>query len=163
MREILWRQTHIKRKASLALTQEDATVCSPSNCGRSQTSDRGKRFKMSTQECSTRANCTRELDPKLSESRHKYLSSLRNERSGRKRRLQSERRDHNRTCSKWLPEQWWDCAMGCFCYLRNLQDRMADGTAVFEKRLNENFDEPVIPFGTSVKYIPTSKKQVKDP
>ena len=39
---------------------------------------------------------------------------------------------------------------------------MADGTAVFEKRLNENSDEPVIPFGTSVKYIPTSKKQVKD-
>ena len=31
-----------------------------------------------------------------------------------------------------LPEEWWDCAMECCCYLSNVHDKMADGTAFRE-------------------------------
>ena len=33
-----------------------------------------------------------------------------------------------------LPEEWWDCAMECYSYLRNVHDKMADGKTAFEKR-----------------------------
>ena len=33
-----------------------------------------------------------------------------------------------------LPGEWWDCAMKCYCYLRNVHDKMADGKTAFEKR-----------------------------
>ena len=34
-----------------------------------------------------------------------------------------------------LPEEWWDCAMECSCFLlRNMHDNMADGKTAFEKR-----------------------------
>ena len=30
------------------------------------------------------------------------------------------------------PEEWWDCAMECDYYLRNVHDKMAVGKAAFE-------------------------------
>ena len=32
------------------------------------------------------------------------------------------------------PEEWWDCAMESYYYLRNVHDKMADGKTGFEKR-----------------------------
>ena len=33
-----------------------------------------------------------------------------------------------------LPEHWWDSAMECGCFLRNVHDKMADGKTSHEKR-----------------------------
>ena len=57
-----------------------------------------------------------------------------------------------------LPEEWWDCAMECHCYLRNMRDTMADGMTAFEKRYGQTFDGPSIPFRTLVEYIPMTAK-----
>ena len=40
------------------------------------------------------------------------------------------------------PDEWSDCAMECSCYLRDVQDKMADGTTAFEKRFGKTSDGP---------------------
>ena len=50
------------------------------------------------------------------------------------------------------PEEWWDCPMECYCYLRNVHDKIADGKTAFEKRYGQQFDGPSILFGTLVEY-----------
>ena len=47
--------------------------------------------------------------------------------------------------------------MECYCYLRNVHDKMADGKTVFENRYGQTFDRP-IPFGTLVERIPLTAK-----
>ena len=44
--------------------------------------------------------------------------------------------------------------MECYCYLRNVHDKMANGKTALEKRSGQKFDGPSIPFGTLVEYIP---------
>ena len=56
-----------------------------------------------------------------------------------------------------LPEAKLDCAMYCHCYLRNSQDRLADGLTAFEKIFGQTL--AVIPFGASVEYIPITAKE----
>ena len=58
-----------------------------------------------------------------------------------------------------LPEEWWDCAMECCCYL-HVHDWMADGKTAFEMRCGQTCDGPSIPFGTLVEYIPTTAKDM---
>ena len=47
-------------------------------------------------------------------------------------------------------ENWWADSMGCYCYPRNIQDRLSDGKTPFERRFEEPFKGPIIPFGSLV-------------
>ena len=40
--------------------------------------------------------------------------------------------------------RWWSDSMGCCCYLRAVQDLLADGKTPYERRLGERFKGPVI-------------------
>ena len=46
--------------------------------------------------------------------------------------------------------------MECFCYLRNVQDVSADGKTSCERRFEEVFSGPIIPFGAKVQDHPRS-------
>ena len=48
--------------------------------------------------------------------------------------------------------------MECYCYLRTVHDKMADGKTAFEKRYGQKFDGPSIILGTLVEYIPVTAK-----
>ena len=48
--------------------------------------------------------------------------------------------------------------MECYCYLRNVHDKMADGKTANEKRSGVNVDGPLIPFGAKLSYKPLSSK-----
>ena len=48
--------------------------------------------------------------------------------------------------------------MECYCLLRNVHDKMADGKTAFEKTCGVNFDGPLIPFGAKVSYMPISSE-----
>ena len=93
---------------------------------------------------------------------HKDTSSLRNERSGKKSRLQCERNKEqlSHSCKSGLPEEWWDCAMECCCYLRNEHDKTADGMTAFEKIHGQSLDGPSILFRSLVEYIPITAKDM---
>ena len=57
-----------------------------------------------------------------------------------------------------LHEKWWDDSMECFCYLRNVQNLVGDGKTRYERRFEEPFKVPVIPFGAMVEYCPISSR-----
>ena len=44
--------------------------------------------------------------------------------------------------------------MECYCYLRSVQDLLADGKTPYERRFGEPFKGPNIPFGAMVEYFP---------
>ena len=46
-----------------------------------------------------------------------------------------------------LDEKWWAASMDCNCYLRNVQDFLAD-----ERRFGEPFRGPVILFGSMIEH-----------
>ena len=48
--------------------------------------------------------------------------------------------------------------MECYCYLRNVQDLLADEKTPYERRLGESFKGPIIPFGAQVEYLPNSER-----
>ena len=54
---------------------------------------------------------------------------------------------------------WCECAMECFCFLRNVHDKMDDGKTVFEKGYGKELDGPSIPLGTLVECIPTTAEE----
>ena len=60
-----------------------------------------------------------------------------------------------------LDEKWWSVFMECYCYLRNVQDLLADGKTPYERRFGESFKGPVIPFGAEVEYLPNSERETK--
>ena len=49
-------------------------------------------------------------------------------------------------------------SMECYCYLRNVQDVLADGKTTYERRFGEPFKGQTIPFGAMVEYQPVSPK-----
>ena len=55
-----------------------------------------------------------------------------------------------------LDERWWSDSMECYCYLRNVQDLLADGKTPYERRFEEPFKGPIIPFGAMVEDHPSS-------
>ena len=57
-----------------------------------------------------------------------------------------------------LDEKWWADSMECHCYLRDVQDFLADGKTLSERRFGESFQGPIIPFGSLVEYFPISAK-----
>ena len=48
--------------------------------------------------------------------------------------------------------------MECYCYLRVVQDLLADVKTPYERRSGESFKGPIIPFGALVEYLPTSER-----
>ena len=57
-----------------------------------------------------------------------------------------------------LDEKWWVDSLECCCYLRKVQDFLADGKHRLKGDLEEPFEGPVIPFGSMVDYHPVSAK-----
>ena len=57
-----------------------------------------------------------------------------------------------------LDEKWSAGCMECCCYLRNVQDLVADETTPYERRFGESFKGPVIPAGGMVRYSPISSR-----
>ena len=57
-----------------------------------------------------------------------------------------------------LDEIWWADAMACYCDLRNIKDRFYDRKTPFERRFEEPFKGPIIPFGSLVENHPISTK-----
>ena len=57
-----------------------------------------------------------------------------------------------------LDNEWWAASMECYCYLRNIQDKLSDGKTPYERRFGMPFNRPVIPFGAMVEYHPISAK-----
>ena len=57
-----------------------------------------------------------------------------------------------------LDDKWWADSVECCCYLRNVQDLLADGKTPYEGRLGEPFEGPTIPFGSLVEYHPLTAK-----
>ena len=57
-----------------------------------------------------------------------------------------------------LDEKWLSDSVECYCYLRNVQDLMADGKTLYERRYGEPFKGPIIPFGAMVEYHPISSR-----
>ena len=57
-----------------------------------------------------------------------------------------------------LDEKWLSDSMECYCYLRNVQDLLADGKTPYERRFGESFKGPIIPFGALVEYLPASER-----
>ena len=58
-----------------------------------------------------------------------------------------------------LDEKWSADSMECCCYLRNVQDLLADGKTPCERRFGEPFEGPIIPFGAPVEYLPNFKQE----
>ena len=56
-----------------------------------------------------------------------------------------------------IDEKWWSDSMERYCYLRNVQDLLADGRTPHEIRLGEPVKRPVIAFGSMI-YHPISTK-----
>ena len=59
-----------------------------------------------------------------------------------------------------LDGKWWADSMDCYCYMRNIQDLLADGRTPYERRFGEPFRGPAIPFGSMVEYHPISAKDL---
>ena len=44
-----------------------------------------------------------------------------------------------------LGDEWWSDSMECYCYLRSVQDLLAEGKTPYERRFGESFKGPIIP------------------
>ena len=53
-----------------------------------------------------------------------------------------------------LPEDWFDDAMTCHCFLRNVYDLLQDGMTAYERRFQDCFKGLIIPFGAQIEYKP---------
>ena len=51
-----------------------------------------------------------------------------------------------------LDERWWSDSLECYCYLRHVQDFLADGETPYERRFGEPFKGPILRFGAMVEY-----------
>ena len=81
-----------------------------------------------------------------------------------------------------LDEQWWDLAMRCYCFLRNIIDELVIDTppnalrkqeqanppeqipaaTAYKQRFHEDFRGPTYPFGAKVFYKPSGEKDCDD-
>ena len=57
-----------------------------------------------------------------------------------------------------LTEEWCADSMECYCYLRNIQDKLSDGKTPHERRFGMPFNGPEIPFGAVVENHTISAK-----
>ena len=49
-------------------------------------------------------------------------------------------------------------SMEGYCYLRNVQDLLADRKTPYERRFGESFKGPITPFGPLVEHLPNSER-----
>ena len=61
-------------------------------------------------------------------------------------------------CQSGLSEDWWQAAIQCFCFLRNVVDKLPGNETAYEKRFEVPFAGPIYPFGCEVTYQPSSKE-----
>ena len=59
-----------------------------------------------------------------------------------------------------LDEKWRADSMECHCCLRDIQGLLSDGKTPYERRFDEPFEGPIIPFGSKVEYHPMSAKDM---
>ena len=57
-----------------------------------------------------------------------------------------------------LGDEWLADSMECYCFLRNIQDKLSDGKTPEGRRFGMPFNGPVIPFGAMVEHHPISAK-----
>ena len=57
-----------------------------------------------------------------------------------------------------LDENWLAHSMECYCFLRIVQDLLAEGKTPYERRFGEPFKGPIKPFGALVEYLPNSER-----
>ena len=82
------------------------------------------------------------------------------ERAVRRMKEGTERR--NLSCiAMLLDEKWWTDFMACYCYLRDVEDLLAEVKTSNERRFGEPFKVPIIPFGAMVEYHPFLRDQSK--
>ena len=55
-------------------------------------------------------------------------------------------------------ERSWSDSVECCCYLRNVQDLLAEGKTPYEKLFGEPFKGPMKPFGAVVQHHPSTPK-----
>ena len=58
-----------------------------------------------------------------------------------------------------LGEKWWADSVECHCYLRDVQDFLAEGKTPCERRFGEPFKGPKISFGAMVENHPISVRK----
>ena len=56
--------------------------------------------------------------------------------------------------------KWWSDPLECCCYLRNVQDFLAEGKTPYERRFGEPLKGPIMPFGAMIEYHPSSPKDL---
>ena len=57
-------------------------------------------------------------------------------------------------------EYWWADSMECYCYLRNVQDKLCDGKTQCERLFGMLFNGPATPFGAMVENHPIFAKDL---
>ena len=55
-------------------------------------------------------------------------------------------------------DEKWSGSMKCCCYLRNVQDLLADGKTLYQRQFGEPFKGPGTPSGAMVEYYPISAR-----
>jgi hypothetical protein len=55
---------------------------------------------------------------------------------------------------------WWPEAMACYCFLRNVADKLQDGFTAYQNRYHRKFKGKLVPFGAAVSYKPSSPKDL---
>ena len=59
-----------------------------------------------------------------------------------------------------LDKKWSAEPTECYCYLRNVQDKLSDGKTSYERRFGMPFNGPVLPFGAMIEYHPISDRDL---
>ena len=94
----------------------------------------------------------------IMESPNFNTSSIRDEWDFWKRGTQSRRRNVCCICCNQAWLKWWADSTECYCFLRNVQDLLADGKIPYERRFGEPFQGPVTPCASMIEYHPISAK-----
>ena len=58
-----------------------------------------------------------------------------------------------------LSDEWWHYAMRCYCFLRNVVDKLWHGKTVWEARFGEECKHVIMPFGCEISYLPRSEAE----
>ena len=92
------------------------------------------------------------------ESSNFNTSSIRDKWHRCKSRTKSDRKNFSSIATIRLDEKWWADSMEC--YLRKVQDLLADVKTPNERRFGEPFKGSTIPFGAVVEHHPISTRDL---
>ena len=93
------------------------------------------------------------------ESRQIHTTSIRNKWHRRESGVRSVKEGTSTLLapSGW-DEHWQGEARACYCYVRHIQDLLADGKTLHERSCDTPFRGPIRPFGSVIFYHPISTK-----